>query len=109
MGTDVYRLNSATNNYELSDYVKSDEDINKETELKIREKYSVSDELKLNRLANVDPANTDFAEYNSFVELCRADGRAKKQAAAEARAALTEIELPLEDGQFEARKIYVRQ
>lgn len=93
MGTNVFKLN-ADGQYRIIDYIKSDEEINAETEAKIRQKYSINDELKLNRTANASDASAaGFAEYNTYVETCRAEGATKKQSAATARAALTEIEI----------------
>ena len=42
--------------------------------MKIREKYSVNDEIKLIRLG----ASDDFTAYNDYVETCRAWGAAAK-------------------------------
>jgi hypothetical protein len=42
--------------------------------MKIREKYSVNDEIKLIRLG----ASDDFTDYNDYVETCRAWGTAAK-------------------------------
>jgi hypothetical protein len=42
--------------------------------MKIREKYSVNDEIKLIRLG----ASDDFTAYNDYVETCRAWGVAAK-------------------------------
>lgn len=42
--------------------------------MKIREKYSVNDEIKLIRLG----ASDDFTAYNDYVEMCRAWGAAAK-------------------------------
>ena len=42
--------------------------------MKIREKYSVNDEIKLIRLG----ASDDFTAYNDYVETCRAWGTAAK-------------------------------
>jgi len=47
MGTDIYLLKD--DGYTLADYIKSDEEINKETLEKIRLRYSETDELKLHR------------------------------------------------------------
>jgi len=83
-GTDVYEL--IDGQYIKTDYIKSDDEINSETGMNIRERYSISEELKLNRLANaVAKTQTpqDFLDYNTFVETCRAEGTTLKQAAAE--------------------------
>ena len=42
--------------------------------MKIREKYSVNDEIKLLRLG----ASDDFTAYNDYIETCRAWGAAAK-------------------------------
>ena len=42
--------------------------------MKIREKYSVNDEIKLIRLG----ASDDFTAYNDYIETCRAWGAAAK-------------------------------
>jgi hypothetical protein len=42
--------------------------------IKIREKYSVNDEIKLIRLG----ASDDYTAYNNYVEMCRAWGAAAK-------------------------------
>lgn len=51
--------------------------INNQTEEKIRQVYSSSDEMKLNRRRDRD--TTAFAEYDSYVEECRAWGRNQKE------------------------------
>jgi len=43
---------------------------------KIRERYSIEDELKFLRLGNKHP---DFDEYNQYCEECVAQGKARKQ------------------------------
>ncbi len=103
-GIDVFEL--IDNRYIKVDYIKSDDEINKETEASIKEKYSESEELKLLRLN--DRNSQEFTNYNGYVEKCRSIGAEKRQAAAEARAVLTEIDLPQADGD-EVVKIWVRQ
>lgn len=48
--------------------------INERVVMKIRERYSVNDEIKLIRLGAPD----DFTAYNDYVETCRAWGAAAK-------------------------------
>lgn len=90
MGTNIFKLN-AENNYQIVDYIKSDLEVNAETEAAIRSKYSVSDELKLHRLNSVTPGNSDFAAYSTFAEDCRAQGNAKKNANAAKLATLKQV------------------
>lgn len=104
MGTDVF--GSVNGNYLKIDYIKSDEEVNAETEAAVRVKYSVSDELKLHRLNAVTPGSPDFTAYNSFVEDCRAIGKANKDANTAALVLLKEVDLPQEFG--EPIKIMVR-
>ncbi len=75
---DIYKL---VNNVPIfSDYIKSDEEIDKETLKKIRAKYSEADEMKLHR-QKLNNENLDsYNEYNLFVESCRLDGQNIKQA-----------------------------
>ncbi len=104
MGTDVFGL--VNSKYLKIDYIKSDEEVNAETEAAVRAKYSVSDELKLHRLNAITPGNPDFTAYNTFVEGRRATGKANKDANAAAVALLKEVELLQEFG--EPIKIMVR-
>ncbi len=104
MGTDVFGL--VNSKYLKIDYIKSDEEVNAETEAAVRAKYSVSDELKLHRLNAVTPGNPDFATYNNYVESCRATGKARKEANAAAAALLKGVDLSQESG--ELVKIMVR-
>ncbi len=90
MGTNIFKLN-ADGNYQIVDYIKSDDEVNAETEAIIRAKYSVSDELKLHRLNAVTPGNSDFANYNVFAESCRLNGRNKKAANAAKLATLKQV------------------
>ena len=41
---------------------------------KIRGKYPINDEMKIQRLGIVDPQNVDFLEYNKYAEDCRTYG-----------------------------------
>lgn len=54
--------------------------INTDVVNSIRIKYSESDELKLLRVSITDNQNAEFLSYNTFVEECRTQGKAKKQA-----------------------------
>ncbi|HBO60552.1 TPA: hypothetical protein DD449_02630 [Candidatus Berkelbacteria bacterium] len=95
MGTNIFELND-NGDFQIVGYVKSDEEVNKETTAKIREKYSPEDEAKLNRIANALPkaqVPQEFVEYNTYAEQCRAEGRAKKQANADELATLNTIEI----------------
>ncbi len=108
-GIDVFGLN-AEGKYEKIDYIKSDDEINLDTQLVIRSRYSIEDEIKLNRLANSLPKAqepADFAAYHEYIEECRAEGAAKKAAAAALRLALTVVELTQENSQ--PVPIYVRE
>ena len=95
MGTNIFELND-NGDFQIVGYVKSDEEVNKETTAKIREKYSPEDEAKLNRIANALPkaqVPQEFVEYNTYAETCRAEGRAKKQANADELATLDQVEI----------------
>ncbi len=109
MGTEIYRLNANSGIYEFADYIKSDEEIDNETGAKIRAKYNDNEREKRIRLGILNPQDAQFIEFDNFAEECRAEGRALKQLAADARALLIEVELPLEEGQTEVRKIYTRE
>ena len=104
MGTDVFELIGSK--YLKVDYIKSDEEVNAETEAAVRAKYSLSDELKLHRLNAITPGSSDFTAYNTFVESCRAIGKARKEANAAAAALLKGVDLSQESG--ELVKIMVR-
>lgn len=47
----------------------------------IRQQYSLTDEIKLLRLNQVDPQSIsdEFSEYNNYVESCRQNGKVVKQ------------------------------
>lgn len=103
-GTSIYKLVDGKP-VEVG-YIKSDTEIDKDTERKIREVYSVEEEIKLNRMANaVAKTNTheEFTTYHEFVESCVEEGKAKKLAVAAARAELVEVTIQ-ENG--EDRTIY---
>jgi len=61
----------------LTDYIKSNEEINEETIAKIREKYSLDNELKILRTAKTN--TTAFTTYNNYIEQCQTEGEIKKQ------------------------------
>jgi hypothetical protein len=90
MGTNIFELND-NGDFQIVGYIKSDEEVNAETEKAIASKYSSADEIKLLRLN--DRASTEFIAYNTFVEKCRAEGRAEKQANADELAMLKQVEI----------------
>lgn len=100
-GTEIFKL--IDNQYLKDDYIKSADEINAETEAKIRQRYSACDEIKLLRIG--DRTSQEFIDYNNFVEQCRMEGRAQKAANATEIATLTEIEI----GEEMKTKIFVRQ
>lgn len=100
MGTNVYRL--IDENPILEDYIKSDEEINKEIVAKIREKYSQEDEDKLKRLAInamsiAKDLPVEYDEYNNYVEECRNWGDEQKLEAQEKLELTEEIEIEEND------------
>jgi len=99
-GIDVYKI--VNKKPVLVGYIKSDEEIDRETLAEIREKYSLEDELKVLRLASADPES--FKAYNDYVEECRAKGKQKKLDAASKLKALKKKKIT-ENG--ESRTIYV--
>jgi len=99
-GTNVYKIKNKKP--VLVDYIKSDEEIDRETLAEIRQKYSLEDELKVLRLVQTDAAA--FQEYNKYVEECRARGKQKKDEAAAKLQALKKKNIT-ENG--ESRTIYV--
>ena len=92
----------------LIGYIKSNEEINKETNRRIRNKISVAKELKLLRLKLVGDGTieNEFNKYNDFVEQCRAKGKLKKQKAAQKRKKIEKIAIQ-ENG--EDREIWVKK
>ncbi len=107
-GIDVFGLNSE-GKYEKIDYIKGDDEINLETQAAIRSKYTIEDEVKLNRLANSLPKAqepAEFASYHEYIEECRSEGAAKKASAAALRLALKTVDLPQADA--DPVTIYVR-
>lgn len=111
MGTNVFKL-MPDSNYKIVDYIKSDDEIDKETFAKIKAAYpdepitGLSLEVKMLRIGILNPQDASFVAYNDFVDNCRAEGITKKQAAATARAALKEVALS-SDG-IKGTKIMVR-
>ncbi len=101
---DVFSL--VNNQYIKVDYIKSDDEVNKETEAMIALNYSSSDEIKLLRLNQISPNSVEFTVYNTYVEQCRAIGKGKKLANAAAIALLKEVDLPQQFG--DPVKIMVR-
>lgn len=112
MGTDVFKLNNV-DRYEKIDYIKSDVEIDKETFAKIKKEYpdkpeaGEPTEAKMLRLGILNPQDAEFIVYNNYVNTCRTEGTMKKQAAAAARAALTEVEIDVGNGGMPT-KIMVR-
>jgi len=110
-GIEVFQL--VDGQYKIVDYIKSDDEIDKETFARIKEKYpdkpgsGESIEMKMLRIGILNPQDPSFLAYNDFVEKIRAEGKAEKQAAAEARAQLKEVELPQEES--DEVKIWVRE
>ena len=98
MGTNVFKLN-ADGQYQIVGYIKSDEEIDKETFAKIKEKYpdkpeaGEPTEAKMLRLGILNSQDAEFILYNNYVNACRSEGTAKKQSAAAERAALTEVQI----------------
>ena len=90
MGTNVFEL-MPDGNYKIIDYIKSDDEIDLETSAKIKSRFNDDEREKRLRLGIDNPLDPQFVEFNNFAFSCRTDGRAKKQAAATARAALTEM------------------
>jgi len=88
---DIYKL--INNNYVLVDYIKSDDEIDKETLQKIRQRYSEIEEIKLHRQKLNGENINEYNEYNAYVELCRAEGKSKKLINAEKLALTEEIEI----------------
>ena len=79
-----------TTNEEVTDsyFIMPDSWVNTRVVEKIRQRYSVEEEIKLNRLANValkdsQPVPAEFDEYNLYVEQCRDWGNQMKALFAE--------------------------
>lgn len=69
----IEQLNSST------EFVGENEEIKKEINRKIRERYSLSDELAIMRkaLAKLNINDEQLNEYNAYVEQCKNDVRNK--------------------------------
>lgn len=76
MGTDVFKIIDDTPVF--SGYIKSDEEIDKDTLTKIRARYSEAEEMKLHRQKLNGDNLAAYEEYNSFVEACRSEGQNEK-------------------------------
>jgi len=77
MGTDVFKIINDVPVF--SGYIKSDEEVDKDTLDKIRTRYSEAEEMKLHR-QKLNGENLEaYEEYNSFVEECRNVGQNAKQ------------------------------
>jgi len=63
--------------------IAEDYQINKQTTLKIRDRYSVDNEFQMQRLGQIDPNNTEYQEYLDYVQLCVNWGLEQKQLAAQ--------------------------
>jgi len=98
MGTNVFKLNES-GKYQIVDYIKSDEEIDKETFAKIKAKYpdepvsGLPLEIKMLRKGIVNPQDADFAAYNNFVSKCRDEGATTKATNAAKLATLKQITL----------------
>lgn len=98
MSTNIFKLN-AENNYQIIDTVKSDDEVDKEIFAKIKAVYpdtpiaGLSLEIKMLRLGVTNPQDAGFVAYNSFINACRAEGAAAKNANAEKLTALKQIEV----------------
>lgn len=103
MGTDVFKIKGGK--LILVDYIKSEEEIDKETAEKIREKYSEKDEIKLiRRCLKRGSVTTEFEEYDAYVEGCRDAAKAVKLAKKAAKDALRKVKF--QDGDNE-REVYI--
>ena len=101
-GTNIYKV--VNKKPILIGYIKSNEEINKETLAEIRKEYSLEEELKILRRQAVD--KDAFQAYNDYVEECRAKGQQKKEEAATKLASLKQAEIT--EGE-EKRMIYVEE
>ena len=71
----IYRDMTAEEIAELNSYVPEPIPYEQRVVSRIRERYSVDDELAILRQRDTKPL--EFAEYNSFVEQIKAEERAK--------------------------------
>lgn len=69
------RIDSEDNEYLFCDSMLNEDQVDKITVEKIREKYSINDEFKMNRFAKT---TTKWKEYNQYVEDCRIEGKGVK-------------------------------
>ncbi len=69
------RIDSDGNEYLFCDSILNDNQIDEITVGKIREKYSINAEFKMNRLAKT---TTEWKEYNQYMEDCREAGKISK-------------------------------
>lgn len=96
MGTNVFNLN-ADGQYQIVDYVKSDEEVDKETFAKIKTAYpdepisGLPLEIKMLRIGITNSQDALFVAYNKFVNQCRTEGTAAKAANAAKIAALKQV------------------
>lgn len=67
-----------TKNQEIK-YKSQKDKINQEVVNKIREKYSINDELKMLRLGNLDLNNIEYRRYLNYVTNCVKWGRQEKE------------------------------
>lgn len=96
MGTDIFKLVEGSPIF--SDYIKSPEEVDKDTLERIRSRYSQSDETKLHRQM-LNGENTDeYEAYNEYVENCRAEGRSIKELNQERLGQLTPYVIEDENG-----------
>jgi len=106
MGTNIYKI--VKGKPLLDGYIKDDKEINEETKAKIREKYSLEDELKLNRIAaKTSKLSAEFLVYDKYVQACIDEGSLKKKNAAKELKKLTKKEIK-EKGSLGKRIIFVR-
>ncbi len=111
MGTNIFKLNSG-GNYQIVDYIKSDDEVDKETFARVKAAYpdepgsGLPLEMKMLRIGITNPQDTSFIAYNNFVNQCRADGATAKAANAAKLALLKQVSLP--DGMMRT-VIYVRE
>ncbi len=71
----IYRDMTAEELAELNSFVPEPFPYEQRIVSRIRERYSIDDELAILRQRDAKPE--EFAEYNSFVELIKAEERAK--------------------------------
>ena len=95
MGTDVMKL--VNNQYQKVDYIKGDDEVDKETFAKIKAVYpdepnsGLPLEMKMLRIGISNPQDASFIAYNAFINQCRTDGQAAKAANAAKLALLKQV------------------